>query len=143
MLDAQGLSAPSRSSAKPSSSSTTCSSRSMCSTRNRPFIRIARCLNSVAECNVCSILPVNILYNLFFFLSCQRVGWENSLALMRYGDRFRTIRKNVHQYLGTGNSMLQHHPMEETEARRFLLRVLKSPNKLADHIRTFVSLQIR
>ena len=68
-------------------------------------------------------------------VSSCRCGWDQSLALLRYGDRFRTLRKNLHQYIGTKNAIAAFHPLEEVETRRLLLRLLRTPDGFMDHIR--------
>lgn len=57
------------------------------------------------------------------------------MAMLRYGDRFKTQRRYLHQYIGTSSAMLQHHPLQELEARWFLLDLLEKPDKLQDEIR--------
>ena len=70
----------------------------------------------------------------------DRCGWENALPMLRYGDRFRLIRKNLHQVIGTRGAMRKFDSLLDVETRRFLLRVLRSPSDLADHIRKYVPL---
>lgn len=65
----------------------------------------------------------------------ELVGWKNTLVLVPYGARFRNHRKDFHQLIGTHTSMLRFHPIEELETHRFLKRVLKKPEDLADHVR--------
>lgn len=60
------------------------------------------------------------------------------MALIHYGDHLRAYRKNIHQFMGTRGSVTRFHKHEETEMRRFLLRLLKEPTKLQQHIRKYV-----
>ena len=55
--------------------------------------------------------------------------------MTRYGDRFRMLRRYLHQYMGSTSAMEQHHPLQEQETRQFLYRLLEKPAKLQDQIR--------
>lgn len=55
--------------------------------------------------------------------------------MIRYGDRFRTLRRYLHQYMGSSSAMVQHHPLQEQETKKFLLRLLEESDKLQDQIR--------
>ncbi|KAL9122563.1 MAG: hypothetical protein Q9187_000877 [Circinaria calcarea] len=68
----------------------------------------------------------------------ELAGWEDLLASMVYGDRFRAYRKNFHNLLGTKKSAARFNPVQEVEVRRFLLRVLDKPEGLLQHLRTLV-----
>lgn len=50
-------------------------------------------------------------------------------------SRWRAIRKNMHQVLGTKADIVRFYPLQEVEARRFVLRLIKEPKKLLKHIR--------
>ena len=79
-------------------------------------------------------------------------GWENTLALQRYGEAFKLFRRELHQVsgvllvsfsrsflskiLGTPSSIARFHPLIEVETRRFLLRVLNDASNLREHIQT-------
>ena len=52
-----------------------------------------------------------------------------------YGERFKKIRKDLHQTVGSPSALRKYHALEEKEARRFLLDVIEAPDQLADHIR--------
>lgn len=58
------------------------------------------------------------------------------MAMMRYGSTHKALRKIVHQFMGSGDAVARHHPLIDVESRRFLLRTLKTPGEVADHIRT-------
>ncbi|KLO15926.1 cytochrome P450 oxidoreductase OrdA-like protein [Schizopora paradoxa] len=62
-------------------------------------------------------------------------GWERSLAMTCYGDRFKKIRRDLHQVIGTSSALRKFHSLEEIEGRRFLLRVLDAPDQLYEHLR--------
>ncbi|KAI0060603.1 cytochrome P450 [Artomyces pyxidatus] len=65
----------------------------------------------------------------------EMVGWKNSLALMRYGGRFRSYRRMMHQFMGTRSLVERYHPIEELETHRLLRRLLRKPEDFAEHIR--------
>ena len=56
-----------------------------------------------------------------------------------YGERFRMIRKGMHQTIGTAAALRKYHVLEESEARRLMSRLLQDSEDLADHIRKLVT----
>ncbi|EIN10379.1 cytochrome P450 [Punctularia strigosozonata HHB-11173 SS5] len=63
------------------------------------------------------------------------VGWEKTLAMTKYGDRFREIRKMLFGLMGTKSVVKKFEPLEELETHRFLRRVYENPDKLTTAIR--------
>ena len=63
------------------------------------------------------------------------VGWKYTLGLTPYGQRFREYRRFIAKLIGGRTQMQDHLPLGEHETRRFLKRVLKDPEHVADHIR--------
>jgi len=53
-----------------------------------------------------------------------------------YSHRFREYRKAIQPYIGSERAVAEYNPLQEVEVRRFLLRVLKDPTKLSQHIQT-------
>lgn len=70
--------------------------------------------------------------------SRNRVGWENSLALSQYNDRFRTHRKNMSRIIGSKTAAAQYNTLQEAEVGHFLLHVLDDPQDLVNQIRKYV-----
>ncbi|OJJ32368.1 hypothetical protein ASPWEDRAFT_117096 [Aspergillus wentii DTO 134E9] len=68
----------------------------------------------------------------------EMIGWHDTLGLLPYSDRFRTYRKTLHRALGTSSAVARFTSLQEVEIRRFLLRVLREPDALLQHIRTEV-----
>ncbi|KAE8155236.1 cytochrome P450 [Aspergillus avenaceus] len=66
----------------------------------------------------------------------ELMGWEDILVMQGYTDRFRAYRKMIHRVLGTKSLASRFNSLQEVETRRFLLRVLQSPDDLIQHIRT-------
>ncbi|KAK5361817.1 hypothetical protein LTR20_009397 [Exophiala xenobiotica] len=65
----------------------------------------------------------------------EMLGWENSLGLSPYNNRFRTYRKNMAKMIGSKSAASQFNELQEAEAGHFLLHVLEKPENLLDHIR--------
>ena len=71
-----------------------------------------------------------------FVLTGSRVGWE-TVALLHYGERHRTIRKHIHQVIGTRSALSRFNSSIEVESRRLLLRILRDPSKLLQHVHRY------
>ncbi|KAG2152638.1 cytochrome P450 [Suillus bovinus] len=65
----------------------------------------------------------------------ELIGYEQSLAYMPYGKRFRSSRKYIHRVFGSRAALVVYQPIEEMETRRFLKRVFAKPDQLRVHIR--------
>ncbi|KAM0820134.1 putative Cytochrome P450 [Seiridium cardinale] len=65
----------------------------------------------------------------------EMCGWESTLASLPYNERFRQYRRNIHAIIGTKPAVSKFYDLQEEEARRFALRVLKAPNNLLQHAR--------
>ena len=70
----------------------------------------------------------------------EMCGWEHALSSQMYSERFKAYRRNVHAILGTRAAVSKFNELQETEARRFALRVLNTPENLTHHIRTYATL---
>jgi len=68
----------------------------------------------------------------------ELVGWKHSLVLLPYGRRFRRYRRLFHRLIGSHSAMKQFFPQEELESRRFLRRILATPEDLSAHVRQYV-----
>ncbi|RYP52908.1 hypothetical protein DL768_002004 [Monosporascus sp. mg162] len=66
----------------------------------------------------------------------EMCGWEHFLASQPYGNRLRAFRQNFYKFMGTRATLSGFHPLQELEAHRFLLRVLRAPDRLLQHVRT-------
>ncbi|KAK7745701.1 hypothetical protein SLS62_009667 [Diatrype stigma] len=65
----------------------------------------------------------------------EMIGWEHSLALSQYNDRFRTYRKNMSRIIGSKTAAAQFYDLQDAEVCHFLRHVLDSPENLVEHIR--------
>jgi cytochrome P450 len=61
------------------------------------------------------------------------MGWNQNVAVMRYGDGWRQHRKLCQQNFDAEVSK-QYHPIQLTRVHRFLCNVLDSPENVFDHI---------
>jgi hypothetical protein len=75
-------------------------------------------------------------YDLRYINFLLRIGWKYSLAALEYTGLFHAYRKQIHRFMGTKTTVSQFNPLLNTEAHRFLLRVLDSPENLRQYIRT-------
>ncbi|RYO97634.1 hypothetical protein DL764_007271 [Monosporascus ibericus] len=66
----------------------------------------------------------------------EMCGWVNFLASQPYGNRFRAFRQRFHRFMGTRAALSGFYDLQELEAHRLLLRVLRAPDRLLDHVRT-------
>ena len=65
----------------------------------------------------------------------ELVGLKYTLVLTPYGRRFREYRRFIAKLIGGPTQIDDHLPLEEHETKRFLKRILKDPEHVADHIR--------
>ncbi|KAG2031107.1 cytochrome P450 [Suillus americanus] len=65
----------------------------------------------------------------------ELVGWQDSLSLIPYGDRFRQYRKNIHRVIGSRAAVDTYSQVVEDETPRFLKSVMTKPDQLQEHIR--------
>ena len=81
------------------------------------------------------VMPLPVVNFRLTQFNFRRVGWENSLAFNPYSNRFRAHRKHTAQILGSKVAVSRFNLLQEVEVGRFLLRTLKSPDDLLEHIR--------
>lgn len=65
----------------------------------------------------------------------ELVGYNETLVLIPYGERFRRYRKDIAKLIGGVAQMREFHPLIETSSRRFLQRTLAKPDDLMAHLR--------
>ncbi|CAE6514152.1 unnamed protein product [Rhizoctonia solani] len=63
----------------------------------------------------------------------QLVGWEQSLGQLPYGEQMRKTRKLLYEGMSI-RAMTDLYPLQEREAMKFVLRLLKTPEQLQEHI---------
>ena len=76
-----------------------------------------------------------ILHSGFTNSQRNRIGWNLQMILLDYGQRFRSMRKWVKEFIGTKSAVAQFRSLHEREARYFLSRVLANSENIADNIR--------
>ncbi|KAB5593902.1 Fumitremorgin C synthase [Ceratobasidium theobromae] len=69
-----------------------------------------------------------------FQMAGEIMGWSKSVVLSQYGDRLRRYRRLLQSVLGRSPAV-RFRPLQEQEALRFALRMIKSPENLVQHIR--------
>ncbi|KAH9947304.1 cytochrome P450 [Amylocystis lapponica] len=65
----------------------------------------------------------------------KMVGWDRTLVLLPYGNRWREYRRIFSSTIGTRRSIQSHIPLLETETQRFLGRLLRQPDGLTQQVR--------
>ncbi|KAF9525564.1 cytochrome P450 [Crepidotus variabilis] len=65
----------------------------------------------------------------------ELVGYNNTLALLRYGPRFRFYRKHFSRFVGPNKPIQSLHPLVEQETRKFLRRTLENCSRLNGNLR--------
>ncbi|KAI1386111.1 putative cytochrome P450 oxidoreductase OrdA-like protein [Hypoxylon trugodes] len=65
----------------------------------------------------------------------EMMGWENSLGLSPYNNRFRSYRKKMTRVLSTKTGAAQFDRLQGAEVGHFLLHLLDNPGGFVQHIR--------
>ena len=66
-------------------------------------------------------------------------GWQDTLVLLRYTDRFRRTRKMFHRVIGSPSHVKQFYDIEEKYTHQFLRNILDKPEELSNHVRQSVA----
>ncbi|KZT04888.1 cytochrome P450 [Laetiporus sulphureus 93-53] len=64
------------------------------------------------------------------------LGWEFSLVILRYGQRWRAQRRLFHQAFRP-EAVLSYRPVIASKAKQLLLNLLQSPEAFIDHARNY------
>ncbi|PIL29320.1 cytochrome P450 [Ganoderma sinense ZZ0214-1] len=64
----------------------------------------------------------------------ELAGWEWTFVLMPYGLPWRRRRKELHQFFHP-NAILQHQPLQQREALKFLKNVIEKPDTFSHQVR--------
>ena len=67
-------------------------------------------------------------------MSAQAIGYTELTPLTRYGELFRVHRKMLSQSIGTRTLVERFETLQATSVRRFLLRLLQTPEDYHAHI---------
>lgn len=70
-----------------------------------------------------------------------RVGWERGVTLIESGLRHKNYRKLLHNTLSQSASK-ELYPLQEAENKKFLKRLLETPENFRSHIRRTVGASI-
>ncbi|KAJ8474863.1 hypothetical protein ONZ51_g6940 [Trametes cubensis] len=71
----------------------------------------------------------------------QLTGWDWTLALKRYGEDWRRVRRPFWQHFHS-NAVKQYEPAQQLEARRFLRRLLNVPEDLDTELKSLLAKMI-
>lgn len=71
-----------------------------------------------------------------FIFGNEMCGYNQILSFKPYDNSFKQHRKLVHQQVGTKAAASRFRDVQDVESRRFLLRILETPEKLSSHIKT-------
>ncbi|KAL8954437.1 MAG: hypothetical protein Q9193_007247, partial [Seirophora villosa] len=66
-------------------------------------------------------------------------GFEEFLITHQYDGKYRAHRKMVHQAIGTKGLSAGFWPVQEEEARRFVLRTFRDPQGMRGHLKTLAA----
>ncbi|KAI4091485.1 MAG: hypothetical protein LQ344_004085 [Seirophora lacunosa] len=66
-------------------------------------------------------------------------GFEEFLITHQYDDKYRAHRKMVHQAIGTKGLSAGFRPVQEEEARRFVVRTFRDPGGMMGHLKTLAA----
>ncbi|KAK7695653.1 hypothetical protein QCA50_000289 [Cerrena zonata] len=70
-----------------------------------------------------------------FTMSAELVGWKDSTTFMSYTEQFKKSRRYFSHAMGSKNTVKRHHGLIELENRKFLRRLLETPEDVHEHIR--------
>ena len=70
-----------------------------------------------------------------FTMSAELVGWKEALIFRQYDESFKESRRYVNHTMGSKNAVKNHHGLIEAENRKFMRRLLETPEKVHAHIR--------
>ena len=63
------------------------------------------------------------------------VGWDQTMALLPYGDRFKEHRRFAYRLIGSRANVERFHGLVEKETHGFLRRLKHDPEHVAAHVR--------
>jgi hypothetical protein len=64
----------------------------------------------------------------------ELVGYDQTIVLLPYGNRFRHYRKQFARYIG-GNAIHEQHDLVDAYTKLFLRKVVKDSTDLMGHVR--------
>lgn len=86
----------------------------------------------------CEMFVFYVLHVQYVSQSLTRMGWENILAFIPYGDRFRKHRKMIQQHFNSQQAVLRFREVQRSEICVLLLNLLQSPKDFDCHIKRSV-----
>ena len=62
------------------------------------------------------------------------MGWNRTLALLPYGEKFREYRRLMAQLIGSRKHVARFNPLIDSSTRDFVVHMAKEPTKFVKHI---------
>lgn len=75
-------------------------------------------------------------------MSGELVGWKDGTTFLSYTEKFKQARRYFSQVMGTKSIVKNHHELIEVENRKFLRRLLQTPEHVHEHIRKYIYLAV-
>jgi hypothetical protein len=116
-------------------------SRSICCINGRTSTLAGRILLWEESCNDLYFRLCNCKLTLCVPFDL-RSGWDHTLAITPYNERFRQMRRLLHEVLSPRPAHM-FRPIQEQENTSFLNRLLKTPEHFVDHIRQCACIPLR
>ncbi|RDX44537.1 cytochrome P450 [Lentinus brumalis] len=69
--------------------------------------------------------------------TAELAGFDWLIGMMRYGARWRKLRGVFHRCMNP-NAIVQYRPIQETEIKKYLLRLVEDPVKFYEHGRHLI-----
>ena len=70
----------------------------------------------------------------------ELVGWNRTLALLPYGNKFREYRRMIFQLIGSRKHVAGYAPLLDSSTRDLVVDLARDPSKLVKHIQKYVML---
>lgn len=71
-------------------------------------------------------------------MSTELVGWQDGVMFMSYTEPFKQSRRHFSHIMGSKSAVDNYHELIESENRKFLRRLLQTPQDVHEHIRKYV-----
>ena len=72
------------------------------------------------------------------YFAAQMCGFEKWISFQPHNDLTRAYRKDMHSVVGTKSGVASHSQLQETEIRRYLLRIFRSPEGTVQHLKNAI-----
>lgn len=73
------------------------------------------------------------------FFATNMCGWKEWIAFQGNNALMRAYRRDIHSVVGTKTALERVMPLEEIEAKRFLVRAMRKPDQWNDHLKKYTA----